>query len=89
MPDADAAISPPWHVYVVRCADTTLYTGVATDLQARIAQHNAGRGAKYTKSRRPVTLVYEEAAADRGAALRREHEIKRLAPQAKRALVSG
>ncbi len=89
MPDADATISTPWHVYVVRCADATLYTGVATDLPARIAQHNAGRGAKYTKSRRPVTLVYEEAAADRGAALRREHEIKRLAPQAKRVLVSG
>ncbi len=85
---ADPA-SSQWHVYVVRCADATLYTGVAKDLHARIAQHNAGRGAKYTKSRRPVTLVYQEAVANRGAALRREHEIKRLAPQAKRVLVSG
>lgn len=89
MSDAGATRSPHWHVYVVRCADTTLYTGIATDLPARIAQHNAGRGAKYTNGRRPVTLVYQEEAADRGAALRREHQIKRLAPQAKRALVSG
>lgn len=80
--------STEWHVYVVRCADTTLYTGIARDLQARITQHNTGRGAKYTRGRRPVTLVYQEAAADRGAALRREHEIKRMAPQAKRALVA-
>ena len=77
-----------WHIYVVRCADRTLYTGIARDLQARITQHNTGRGAKYTRSRRPVTLVYQEAAADRSAALRREHEIKRMAPQAKRALVA-
>ncbi|MEE8543439.1 MAG: GIY-YIG nuclease family protein [Gammaproteobacteria bacterium] len=89
MADADATGSPQWHVYVVRCADTTLYTGIATDLHARIAQHNAGRGAKYTQSRRPVTLVYQETVADRGAALRREHQIKRLAPRAKRTLVSG
>ena len=85
---ADPA-SPQWYVYVVRCVDATLYTGVAKDLQARIAHHNSGRGAKYTQGRRPVTLVYQEAVADRGAALRREIEIKRLAPQAKRALVSG
>ncbi len=89
MSDAGATRSHQWHVYVVRCADTTLYTGIATDLPARIAQHNAGRGAKYTNGRRPVTLVYQEEAADRGAALRREHQIKRLTPQAKRALVSG
>lgn len=80
--------STEWHIYVVRCADRTLYTGIARDLQARITQHNTGRGAKYTRSRRPVTLVYQEAAADRSAALRREHEIKRMAPQAKRALVA-
>jgi putative endonuclease len=80
--------STEWHIYVVRCADRTLYTGIARDLQARITQHNTGRGAKYTRSRRPVTLVYQEAAADRSTALRREHEIKRMAPQAKRALVA-
>jgi predicted GIY-YIG superfamily endonuclease len=70
----------------VRCADGTLYTGVAKDLKQRIAAHNAGRGAKYTRSRLPVKLVHREAAADRSAALRREHAIKRLPRAAKQAL---
>ena len=77
-----------WYVYIVRCADASLYTGIARDLAARIAKHNAGSGAKYTKSRRPVALVYEEFAADRGAALRREYELKRLTAQEKRTLIS-
>ena len=67
-----------WHVYMLRCADHSLYTGVATDLEARVATHNAGKGAKYTRGRLPVKLVYQEAVADRGAALKREHAIKRL-----------
>ena len=71
-------VAPPWYVYMVRCADSTIYTGIARDIDARILQHNAGHGAKYTKSRRPVDLVYQEGAADRGAALRREYAIKRL-----------
>jgi putative endonuclease len=75
-----------WHVYIVRCADRTLYTGVAKDLTARIAAHNDGRGAKYTRQRLPVKLVYSEAAADRGAAQRRELQIKRLPRAAKREL---
>lgn len=75
-----------WNVYIVRCADASLYTGIAKELARRIEQHNAGDGAKYTRSRRPVTLVYSEAVADRGAALRREIEIKRLPAAAKRAL---
>jgi putative endonuclease len=75
-----------WYVYIVRCADRTLYTGVARDLAARIDAHNAGRGAKYTRSRRPVKLVYQETAPDRGAALRREHAIKRLTRAEKQAL---
>jgi putative endonuclease len=81
---ATARIS--WHVYIVRCADRTLYTGVAKDLPARIAAHNEGRGAKYTRQRLPVKLVYEEPAVDRAAAQRREHEIKQLSRDAKRAL---
>ena len=75
-----------WYVYIVRCADRTLYTGVARDLATRIAAHNAGQGAKYTRSRRPVKLVYHETAADRGEALRREHAIKRLTRAEKHAL---
>ena len=76
-----------WIVYVLRCADATLYTGITNDLQARLTVHNAGRGAKYTRSRLPVVLVYQELAADRSAALRREHEIKKLSVAEKRALI--
>jgi putative endonuclease len=75
-----------WYVYIVRCADRTLYTGVARDLSARIDAHNAGHGAKYTRARLPVKLIYQETAADRSAALRREHAIKRLSRTEKRAL---
>lgn len=75
-----------WYVYIVRCADRTLYTGVAKDLRARVLAHNAGRGAKYTRARRPVRLVYSEEVSDRGAALKREHAIKALSRAAKRAL---
>ena len=76
-----------WHVYMLRCADHSLYTGVATDLEARVATHNAGKGAKYTRGRLPVKLVYQEAVADRGAALKREHAIKRMPAAAKRRLI--
>src|SRR5690606_7797478 len=61
-----------WSVYIVRCADGTLYTGISTDVAARIAAHNRGSGAKYTRSRMPVELVYQEPAFDRGAAQKRE-----------------
>ena len=76
-----------WAVYIVRCADGTLYTGISTDVAARIAAHNRGSGAKYTRGRMPVELVYQEIAGDRAAAQRREHEIKRLPAVAKRALL--
>lgn len=75
-----------WYVYIVRCADRTLYTGVAKDVAARVATHNAGRGAKYTRSRLPVKLVYRERVGERGAAQKREHAIKRLARKDKQAL---
>jgi uncharacterized protein (TIGR02453 family) len=67
-----------WHVYILRCADGSLYTGVARDPERRLAQHNGKRGAAYTRARRPVQLVYREAASDRSAALRREWAIKQL-----------
>lgn len=75
-----------WFVYIVECADGTLYAGVAKNAEARVAKHNDGLGAKYTKTRRPVELVYVEPASDRGAALRREHEIKRMTVREKRRL---
>lgn len=77
-----------WNVYIVRCRDASLYTGIAKVLATRIEQHNAGKGAKYTRSRRPVELIYSETAADKGAALRRESEIKRLSAAAKRRLAN-
>ena len=76
-----------WFVYIVRCDDDTLYTGITTDVAARIQQHNLGKGARYTRSRLPVQLVYAEAAEDRGAALRREFAIKALSRPAKLALL--
>jgi putative endonuclease len=84
-----AAGSGGWWVYVVRCADGSLYTGIARDPARRIGAHNDGRGARYTRARRPVTLVFLEPASDRPAALRREAAIKRLPAAAKRALVAA
>jgi putative endonuclease len=80
-----------WSVYVVRCADGTLYTGIARDVTRRIAEHNAGGrlAANYTRGRRPVTLVYREAAATRSAASRREYAIKQLDRQQKEALIAA
>ena len=72
---------------MVRCADGSLYTGYARDLQARVKAHNAGRGARYTAARRPVRLVYAEVCESLGAALRREHAIKRLSRVGKQKLV--
>lgn len=75
-------------VYIVRCADGTLYTGYAVDPAQRCAAHNAGRGARYTAGRRPVALVYTEPCASVGAALRREHALKRLTRARKEALIA-
>jgi putative endonuclease len=76
-------------VYVLRCGDGSLYTGATNDLAARIARHAAGVGARYTRSRLPVTLVYREAVPDRSAALRREAALKRLRRPEKLALVES
>ena len=78
-----------WTVYILRCADGTLYTGVTDDLRRRVADHNAGRGAKYTRGRGPVEPVYRELAADRSAALRREKRIKALSRPQKEALIAS
>lgn len=74
---------------MIRCADDTLYTGVAKDLSLRISRHNSGEGAKYTRGRGPVTLVYQEKADDYGSALRREYEIKQMTPAKKKKLIAG
>jgi predicted GIY-YIG superfamily endonuclease len=72
-----------WWVYLLRCGDGTLYCGIALDLEARLQQHREGKGAKYTRGRAPLELVYREACASRPAALRRERAIKRLSRSAK------
>lgn len=77
------------YVYILRCADGTLYTGWTNDPARRLRAHNAGKGAKYTKPRRPVTLVYQEACRDKAAGLRREYEIKRLSRAQKLALIQA
>lgn len=74
-------------VYIVRCADGSLYTGSARDPRARLAAHNAGAGAKYTCSRRPVRLVYTEALPTLSAALKREYELKQWTRARKQALI--
>lgn len=68
----------PWFVYILRCGDGTLYTGVTDNVQKRFAAHCAGKGAKYTRGRGPLELVYTEEAEDKPAALRREYAIKRM-----------
>ena len=79
----------PYWVYIVLCADATYYTGIAVDVDARVAQHNAGKGAKYTRSRRPVECVYREQCEDKSAALRREIAVKRLSHAEKEALIDS
>jgi len=86
--DEGCAAGPAWQVYVVECADGTYYTGITTDLSRRLAQHDAGRGARYTRGRAPVTLRYREPAPDKGAALRRELALKRLSRSQKGRLMA-
>ncbi len=76
-----------WYVYILRCRDDTLYTGITNDPQRRLAQHNAGTASKCTRSRRPVELVHLEQANDKPEALRREAAIKKLTRQQKLALI--
>ena len=78
-----------WSVYIVRCADGSLYTGIATDVARRVEEHNASNllAARYTRARRPVVLVYQEAAASRSAAGKREYELKQMSRDEKEALV--
>lgn len=80
---------PIYVCYVVRCADGTLYTGVTTDIGRRVEEHNAGNGARYTASRRPVRVVWTEAHPDRSAAQRREAQIKRWSLARKEELLAA
>lgn len=77
-----------WRVYLLRCADGTLYTGATNDLPRRLARHAAGAGARYTRSRRPLALVLEIPCRGRGAALRREAAVKAMTRAQKLSLVA-
>ena len=82
------SVTEQWHVYVLRCADMTLYTGVTTDVQRRVFEHNEAKlGAKYTKARRPVMLLYSESANNRSEAQKREAEVKKMSRAEKLQLV--
>lgn len=76
-----------WKLYILRCRDGSLYTGITTDVEKRFAAHNAGKGAKYTRGRGPLELVYSEACGDHSAALKRELEIKSLPREEKMKLI--
>jgi putative endonuclease len=83
------ADTKPWFVYILRCADDSLYTGVALDVKKRLDQHNGivKNGAKYTQARRPVELVYQESSISRSDACKREYAIKSLSKQQKEQLI--
>ncbi len=80
-----------WFIYILRCADETLYTGIAKDLKKRLDEHNSGgkTAAKYTRSRGPVSLVYSETAATHSAAAKREYAIKRMSKKCKELLIAN
>ena len=78
-----------WSLYMIQCGDGTLYTGIALDVKKRFEAHASGKGAKYTRGRGPLTLVYQEACGTHGDALRRELQVKALTRQEKEALIAS
>lgn len=79
----------PYFLYILRCGDGSLYTGITTDVERRLQTHQSGKGAKYTRGRGPLTVVYREPCGDKSAALRRELEVKALSREQKLALIEG
>ena len=78
-----------WWIYILRCGDGTLYTGITTDVEHRLSMHRSGKGAKYTKGRGPLTLVYSKACGDHSQALKEEYRIKGLTRAEKEGLVAA
>ena len=76
-----------WKLYILRCGDGTLYTGITTDVEKRFAAHASGKGAKYTRGRGPLELMYQEECGDHSTALKREAEIKKLSREEKEKLI--
>ena len=78
-----------WQLYILRCGDGTLYTGITNDIPRRLAAHRAGKGAKYTRGRGPLELVYQEECPDKSSALKRELSVKGLTRAEKLSLIGG
>ena len=78
-----------WYLYILRCKDGTLYTGITTDVEKRLEAHRSGRGAKYTRGRAPLELVYRETCGSHSDALKREHQIKALSREDKQKLIEN
>ena len=78
-----------WYLYILRCADGTLYTGITTDVEKRLELHRSGKGAKYTRGRGPLELVYRECCGDHSDALKREIAIKKLPRSKKEQMLSA
>ena len=78
-----------WYLYMIRCGDGTLYTGITTDVEKRFEAHASGKGAKYTRGRGPLALVYREECGDHSSALKRELEIKALSRQQKESFLQS
>ena len=76
-----------WYLYILKCGDGTLYTGIATDVQKRLEMHRSGKGAKYTRGRGPLELVYSEECENHSQALKRECEVKKLTKEQKQQLI--
>ncbi|MBI3871509.1 MAG: GIY-YIG nuclease family protein [candidate division Zixibacteria bacterium] len=79
----------PWYVYLLRCSDGSIYTGISKDVDTRVKKHNAGAGAVYTAQRRPVSLIYQERHRNQSSAMVRERQIKRLRKAQKEVLALG
>ena len=78
-----------WYLYILRCKDGTLYTGITTDVEKRLEAHRSGKGAKYTRGRTPLELVYRETCGSHSEALKRELEVKKLSREEKLSLLQG
>ena len=76
-----------WYLYILRCKDNTLYTGITTNVEKRLQQHRSGKGAKYTRDRAPLELVYQQVCKDHTEALKREAFVKKLTRKDKEALI--
>lgn len=80
---------PTWHLYLIRCADGSLYTGITTDISRRLREHELGRGARRLRGRGPLVLAFSQAVGNRSQALRLEYRVKRLGRAQKEALIEG